>query len=171
MSLEELYQGRRLDGQPFLCLEVNPPRGTEVEPIFTRLDGHLKGVDFLNVTDSALARMKMAALPFGSLLKAHTGVEVLVNFSCRDRNTIAIQSDLLAGWATGVRSIIALTGDAVTVGDAPETKAVFELNSVGLLKLIAKLNSGHDIVGQPIKGTPNFNLGVVVNPNARNGSA
>lgn len=169
-SLEEIRWPR--SGRMLLCLEVNPPRGVDLEPVFDRLSPTaLKGVDFLNVTDSALARMKLAALPFASLLKVKTGIEPLVNLSCRDRNLIALQADLLAGWATGVRSVVALTGDAVTVGDAPETKGVFEINSVGLLHAIEMLNSGKDLVGNELKGAPHFFPGVVVNPNVKNASA
>jgi 5,10-methylenetetrahydrofolate reductase len=136
-----------------------------------RLEGRLEGVDFLNVTDCALARMKLAALPFASILKQRFGCEPLVNVSCRDRNLIAIQADLLAAWATGIRSIVALTGDAVTVGDSPDRKGVFEVNSLGLLHAVATLNSGKDLAGNELKGAPQFFPGVVVNPNARNAGA
>jgi homocysteine S-methyltransferase len=115
--------------------------------------------------------MRLSPLPFASILKERFGIEPLVNISCRDRNLIALQGDLLAGWAAGIRSVIALTGDAVTIGDAPETKGVFEVNSVGLLGVIAKLNSGTDWVGNPLKGAPGYVAGVVVNPNARNPAA
>ncbi len=154
-----------------LCLEVNPPRGVEIEPIFSRLEGALDGVDFLNITDSALARMKLAAIPFGAMIKQRFGVETLINVSCRDRNLIALQADLLAGWALGVRSVVALTGDAVTIGDSPDRKGVFEVNSVGLLSAIQTLNSGADLAGNELKGAPQFVPGVVVNPNARNSAA
>jgi len=157
--------------RPLLCLEVNPPRGVDVAPILKRLEGKLEGVDFLNVTDCALARMKLAALPFASILKQRFGCETLVNVSCRDRNLIAIQADLLAGWATGVRSVVALTGDAVTVGDSPDRKGVFEVNSLGLLHAVATLNSGKDLAGNELKGAPQYVPGVVVNPNARNAGA
>ena len=154
-----------------LCFEVNPPRGTDVCHIFARLDGKLDDVNFLNVTDSALARMKLAALPFGSMLKARFGIEPLVNLSCRDRNLLALQADLLAGWALGVRSIVALTGDAMTIGDSPERKGVFEVNSIGLLHAIIALNSGRDLAGNELKGRPDYFPGVVVNPNVRNPAA
>jgi methionine synthase / methylenetetrahydrofolate reductase(NADPH) len=154
-----------------VCLEVNPPRGVELQHIFDRLDGNLEGVDYLNVTDSALARMKLAALPFASLLKQRYGKEVMVNISCRDRNLLALQSDLLAGWATGVRTVVALTGDAMTIGDSPERKGVFEVNSIGLLNVIKTLNEGRDLAGNELKGKPGYLPGVVVNPNVRNPGA
>lgn len=153
-----------------LCLEINPPRGTEVEATLARYEG-LSGVDFVNITDSALAKMKLSGLNFASIFKQRFGTEPLVNLSCRDRNVIALQSDLLGAWALGVRSIIALTGDAVTVGDLPEAKGVFEVNSIGLLNIIASLNEGKDLAGVALKGGTSYVSGVVVNPNARNASA
>ena len=153
--------------KPLLCLEVNPPRGTDVESVFDRCDG-LRGISFVNVTDSALAKMRMSGLMFASLLKQRFNVEPLVNLSCRDRNIIALQSEILGAWALGVRSIVALTGDAVTVGDLPDAKGVFEVNSIGLLNIISTLNSGKDLAGAEMKGSPSVTPGVVFNPNARN---
>jgi 5,10-methylenetetrahydrofolate reductase len=163
-KLEEIAR----PGKPLICLEVNPPRGTDLEHVYARLDGRLGGIDFFNVTDCALARMRLAAIPFGSVLKNRYHIEPLVNVSCRDRNLIAIQADLLAGWVTGVRSIVALTGDAVSVGDSPERKGVFEVNSLGLLHALQTLNSGADLNGHELKGKTAFIPGVVVNPNAKN---
>lgn len=158
--------------RPLLCLEVNPPRGIDLDSTWSRFDdGALAGVDFLNITDSALARMRSSPLPFASLIKQKFGIEPLVNISCRDRNLIAIQADLLSGWTTGVRSVVALTGDAVSVGDSPERKGVFEVNSIGLLNVIETLNSGKDLAGNELKGAPSYFPGVVVNPNARNSAA
>jgi 5,10-methylenetetrahydrofolate reductase len=168
MYSDKLRKLTELDGEPLLCFEVNPPRGVSFDQIFLRLDGNLGGIDFLNVTDCALARMKLAALPFAGILKQKFNIEVLANVACRDKNLIAIQADLLAAWAMGVTSVVALTGDAVTIGDSPERKGVFEVNSIGLLHAIQSLNAGHDISGHELKGNPAFISGVVVNPNARN---
>ncbi|RIL04892.1 MAG: hypothetical protein DCC75_12185 [Proteobacteria bacterium] len=171
MSEQILAERFTNPAKPLICLEVNPPRGTEVEPIIRRLENQLSGIDFLNVTDCALARMRLAALPFGALLKQRLGLEPLVNLSCRDRNLIAIQADLLAGWVLGVRSLVALTGDAVSVGDEPDRKGVFEVNSLGLLGAISTLNAGKDLAGNDLKGRPEFVAGAVVNPNANNTAA
>jgi homocysteine S-methyltransferase len=133
--------------------------------------GQVSHLDFFNVTDSPLARMKLSALPFAAILKSQLGIEPLVNVSCRDRNIMALQADLLAGWATGIRGVVALTGDAMSVGDCPNLKGVFELNSVGLLGLVSKINSGVDFADKPLNGAPNFTAGVVLNPNAKNSNA
>lgn len=157
-------------GRPLLCLEVNPPRGTDVSAVLDRYAG-LEGVDLVNVTDSALAKMKLSGIVFGALFKQRYGIEPVVNLSCRDRNVIALQADLLGAWSLGVRSIVALTGDAVTVGDLPDAKGVFEVNSIGLLNILKQLNSGKDLTGSELKGKTDFVPGVVVNPNARNRDA
>jgi len=158
-------------GRPLLCLEVNPPRGTTLDEVWARLEGAVEGVDFFNVTDCPLARLRLAALPFASLLKHRFGREPLVNLSCRDRNLMALQADLLAGWALGVRSVVALTGDAMSVGDSPDRKGVFEVNSIGLLNCITTLNGGQDLTGNRLNGATDYCPGVVVNPNARNQGA
>jgi methylenetetrahydrofolate reductase (NADPH) len=156
--------------RPLLCLEINPPRGTDIEPVLARYEG-LNGVDFVNITDSALAKMKLSGFVFAALFKQRFGIEPVVNLSCRDRNVIALQADLLGAWSLGIRSIVALTGDAVTVGDMPDAKGVFEVNSIGLLNIIATLNSGKDLSGGELKGGTAYVPGVVVNPNARNRDA
>lgn len=171
MSLAALENIRNNPEKPLLCLEVNPPRGVDIEDVFLRLEGNVAGVDFFNVTDSALARMKLAGIPFASMLKQRFGIETAVNVSCRDRNLLALQSDLLAGWAMGVRSVVALTGDAMTIGDSPDRKGVFEVNSIGLLNVINTLNSGKDLAGNELRGSPSYVPGVVVNPNVRNPAA
>ncbi len=177
MTIDQLFKGysnpdQLNNGQnrPLLCLEINPPRGTDVEPILERYS-QLKGVDLVNITDSALAKMKLSGFVFAALFKQRFGIEPVVNIACRDRNVIALQSDLLGAWALGIRSIVALTGDAVTVGDLPEAKGVFEVNSIGLLNIVSTLNSGRDLAGGELKGGTAYVPGVVVNPNARNRDA
>lgn len=167
MALDSLVPSQI--SRPLLCLEVNPPKGTDIESVLERLKE--VRIDCLNVTDCALAKIRLSGLMFGSLLKQRLGVEALVNVACRDRNSIGLQSDLLGAWSLGVRSVVCLTGDAVTVGDSPDAKGVFEMNSIGLLRLVATLNSGRDLVGGELKGAPKFIPGVVVNPNVKNPAA
>jgi methylenetetrahydrofolate reductase (NADPH) len=169
--LDSLLNPEQHKSRPVICLEVNPPRGADLAAVFERLDGNIDGIDFLNITDSALAKMRMNPLVLANFLKQRYGKEPLVNISCRDRNVIALQSDLLAGWALNVRSIIALTGDAVSIGDMPDCKGVFEINSIGLLNLLKTLSSGKDLAGNDLVGKPDYLPGVVVNPNAKNMTA
>ncbi len=177
MTIDQLVKGssgpdrsNNARKRPLLCLEINPPRGTDIEPVLDRYS-QLKGVDLVNITDSALAKMKLSGFVFAALFKQRFGIEPVVNIACRDRNVIALQSDLLGAWALGIRSIVALTGDAVTVGDLPEAKGVFEVNSIGLLNIVSTLNSGRDLAGGELKGGTAYVPGVVVNPNARNRDA
>lgn len=167
MTLDALI-GRTVS-RPLLCLEVNPPRGTDVDALIARLES--VNLDCVNITDCALAKIRLSGLMFGAMVKARRGIEPLVNLSCRDRNSIGLQSDLLGAWSLGIRSVVCLTGDAVTVGDSPDAKGVFEMNSIGLLRLVASLNSGRDLVGGELKGAPAYVPGVVVNPNVKNPSA
>jgi 5,10-methylenetetrahydrofolate reductase len=99
------------------------------------------------------------------------GIDPIYQVTCRDRNRLALQSDLLSGWALGVRNILALTGDHPTLGDHPQAKPVFDLDSVTLLEVIGKLNSGFDMVGNELQGKPDFLCGAVVNPGADNEAA
>ena len=168
MSLEKLKKNNDNTAKNLVCFEVNPPKGADVSAIFEKLAGKLEKIDFLNITDNALARMKMSAIPFAALIKQKFGLEPLVNLACRDRNSLALQSDLLAGDALGVRSIIALTGDAMSVGNNPQAKPVFEMNSVGLLELIAKLNAGYELSGSALNSKTSIISGCVANPNAKN---
>jgi 5,10-methylenetetrahydrofolate reductase len=164
-SLAKLIENKH---KGFLCLEVNPPHGIDITSICTRLEGNTLAIDFLNITDSALARMKASGFAVGAILKQRFGIEPLVNISCRDRNIIALQAEILGANMLGINAPVALTGDAISLGDHPDAKGVFEINSIGLLDIIAKLNSGTDAVDRSIDGIPKITPGVVVNPNAKN---
>jgi methylenetetrahydrofolate reductase (NADPH) len=99
------------------------------------------------------------------------GIDPVYQVTCRDRNRLALQSDLLSGWALGVRNILALTGDHPSLGDHPTAKPVFDLDSVSLLQVIGTLNSGTDMSGNELHGKPDFLSGAVVNPGADNEAA
>lgn len=163
---------QRFENGKAFCLEVNPPRGTSVSVIMERLscfNDKSISPDFFNVTDSALASMKLSPIAMSSILRsAFPHIEPLFNFTCRDKNLIALQSDLLGAWALGLKSLIALTGDKMSVGDIPNGKCVFEVNSVGLLGLVEKLNSGYTYTDRKLNAPTDYLCGVVVNPNANN---
>jgi methylenetetrahydrofolate reductase (NADPH) len=164
-SLDDLTDARK---RGLLCLEINPPRGTDYSQTISRLLDDCHHLDYLNVTDSALARMKCSPIAFGCILKNTLNIEVLANFACRDRNKIAIQADLIGADILGVKSIVALTGDGLALGEYASGKDVFEVNSVGLLSIIAGLNEGKDCCGNSLKGSASLVPGAVVNPNANN---
>jgi methionine synthase I (cobalamin-dependent)/5,10-methylenetetrahydrofolate reductase len=150
-----------------ISVEIDPPRSADTEP-FIRSAKYLKasGVDLINVADSPLARARMSALAMAHLVRQEAGVEILLHMSCRDRNALALQSELLGAHALGLRNILAVTGDPPSVGDYPFAKAVFELDSIGLSHLITRLNQGIDLTGRRLAEPTDFLLGVAVNPTA-----
>ncbi len=155
-------------GKRFLVsVEIDPPRSINPEP-FVRSAAFLKanGADLINVADSPLARSRMSALAMAHLIRRDAGVEVLLHVSCRDRNAIALQSELLGAHVLGVQNILAVTGDPTSVGDYPFAKSVFELDSIGLTKLISQLNNSSDLTGRKMEEPTSFLVGVGVNPTA-----
>lgn len=150
-----------------ISVEIDPPRSADAE-LFIHSAKHLKasGVDLINVADSPLARARMSALAMAHLIRQEAGIEVLLHMSCRDRNALGLQSELLGAHALGLRNILAVTGDPPSVGDYPFAKAVFELDSVGLSHLITRLNQGIDLSGRRLAEPTDFLLGVAVNPTA-----
>ena len=126
----------------------------------------IKGrVDAINVTDLQSSVMRVGSLAVCRLLKER-GHEPILQVTCRDRNRLALQSDLLSAAILGIENVLALTGDYPTLGDHPEAKPVFDLGSVELLKVIGMLQEGKDMKGNLLKGTPRFCAGAVVNPGA-----
>lgn len=153
-------------GEPVITVELSPPKGTDV----TRLLEHalaLKGkVDAINVPDCQLSMLKMSSMATSKLIQDHTGIEAVWQLTCRDRNLIALQADLLGGYALGLRNVLALTGDPVQIGDQKEhAKQVFHLESVRLLDLVKTMNNGKDACGQPLKGQgTDYTIGAAINP-------
>lgn len=152
-------------GKFIVTSEVAPPKGVDVRQV---LEGAalLKGrVDAINVTDLQSSVMRAGSLVICHLLK-DMGVEPVFQLTCRDRNRLALQSDLLSASILGIENVLALTGDYPTLGDHPEAKPVFDLGSVQLLEVIRGLSEGKDMKGNPLKGVPKFCAGAVVNPGA-----
>jgi len=145
--------------------EIGPPKGVDVEPCL-RHGASIKGrVDAVNVTDLQSSMMRLGSLAFSHLL-IKRGVEPIYQLTCRDRNRLALQSDLLSAYALGIRNVLALTGDHPILGDHPQAKAVYDLDSVGLLHAAKSLREGKDLSGAPLKGSPDFCMGAAVNPGA-----
>ncbi len=143
--------------------EVGPPKGTNVE-IFLKDALLLKGrVDAINVTDLQSSVMRVGSLAASRLL-LERGLEPILQITCRDRNRLSLQSELLSAYVLGIRNVLCLTGDHTILGDHPEAKPVFDLDSVQLLKVATQLMEGKDMVGNPLDGKPHFCLGAVVNP-------
>ncbi len=166
MSLKALLQQDKF----VITCEVGPLKGTDTEEI-NEIAELLKGrVDATNVTDQQSAVMRLGSLATCHLL-IEKGLDPIFQVTCRDRNRIALQSDLLSAWVLGIRNILSITGDLPALGDHPQAKPVFDLDSVQLLWAINQLNEGHDMVGNELHGKPKFFSGAVVNPGADNGAA
>jgi homocysteine S-methyltransferase len=147
------------------AIELVPPRGHAPEQTVEaarHLAAH--GVDVVLIPDGPRGGARMSALALAVLVQQQAGVEGLLQYSCRDRNLLGIQSDLLGAHAMGVRNLLGITGDVRKLGDIPDATAVFDVDSIGLTNVIARLNHGLDIGGQPIGAPTAFHAGVMVNP-------
>ncbi len=161
MKLSELFAR----GKFVVTSEVGPPKGTDTSEMLENGDLLKPRVDAINITDQQSSVMRLGSL-VSSLLLKQRGIEPIYQVTCRDRNRIALQSDLLSAWAMGVKNVLCLTGDYVSLGDFPEAKPVFDLDSVSLLASAKHLNEGQDLGGNELQGAPDFCLGAVVTPAA-----
>ena len=164
------FQEALASGNFVVTGEIGPPKGTNIGPVIHEAEEFLKGrVTAVNVTDIQTAVMRTGSLAGCKLLLDH-GIEPVFQMVCRDRNRLALQSDLLSAYVLGVRNVLALTGDHVAMGDHPEAKTVYDLDSVGLLQAMSRLESGsdlgHDFKGNPnqLDGAPQFFKGCCVTP-------
>ncbi len=169
-----LAQKSRLAGQMrrgafVVGVELLPPRGFESEPAIQKAR-ELKryGVDVVNIPDGLRAGARLSALSLAVLIEQQAGIETLLHYSCRDRNLLGIQSDLLGAHAMGLRNLLLITGDPGRVGDYPDATAVFDVDSIGLTNVVTRLNHGCDVGGQAIGAPTAFHLGVSFNPAASN---
>ncbi|MFH1478397.1 MAG: methylenetetrahydrofolate reductase [Candidatus Omnitrophota bacterium] len=152
-------------GKFILTSEIGPPKGTDIEETLKDADLIKGKVDAINVTDLQSSVMRVGSLAICKLL-IERGIEPVFQITCRDRNRLALQSDLLSAYVFGIKNVLALTGDHTTLGDHPEAKPVFDLDSMQLLDTIRILESGKDLAGKELKGKPDFCVGAVVNPGA-----
>jgi 5,10-methylenetetrahydrofolate reductase len=153
---------------PALWLETSPPRGIAVESLIAKL-GVLRGkVGAINLVDNALGRVKLSGLVFASMIKARLDLPVVLNVSCRDRNRFALKSDLLGAGAIGVDAVVALQGDKLPPDGSAGARPVSDLDTFGLLQMIADLNRGDTGEGRRLlKTLPGLLPGVVGNPNRK----
>ena len=145
--------------------EIGPLKGTdttEIKEVAELLSGR---VDAANVTDQQSSVMRLGSLATCYLIK-EDGLEPVFQVTCRDRNRIALQSDLLSAYVLGIENVLAITGDLPSLGDHPQAKPVYDIDSVQLLWVMKKLNEGYDVVGNELQGKPNLFPGAVVNPGA-----
>jgi methionine synthase / methylenetetrahydrofolate reductase(NADPH) len=149
-----------------VCVEIDPPKGISLDRIYEQVDKVMasKKVDAIDINSGAMARVGMDAMIVAGALEAR-GVETVPHLTTRDQNIIGLQAMLLGAWTVGgVRNVLGITGDPPSVGDYPETSGVYEVDSVGLVKILNRLNQGTDWAGKTLGGQTNFTIGVALNP-------
>ena len=160
MRMTELFD----NGQFVVTAEVGPPKGIHVDHLVEEAKTYLSGITAVNVTDNQSSVMRMGSLPACVALK-NAGLTPILQLTCRDRNRIALQSELLGAAMLGIENILCLTGDHTKMGDHPGAKPVFDLDSVSLLHTACQLEKGIDLGGQELVGEPpKFAKGAVVSP-------
>lgn len=161
---------RKLGRQFVISVEIDPPKG--LDPTKDLQGARLlkeKGTDVINVGDSPMARVRMSALAMCYLIQEHVGMETIIHFTTRDRNILGLQADLIGAHAMGVRNILALTGDPPRIGDYPGATAVYDVDSIGLIRILSHLKRGTDLAGKPIGQPASFFVGCALdlNPQVR----
>jgi len=152
-------------GQFAVTIEYNPPKGTNISKVLENAEELVGRVHGVNVTDNTAAVVRAGSLPVCRLLY-ELGHDPVMQLTCRDRNRIAMQSDLMGAHMLGIRNILCLTGDYPTVGDHKEAKPVYDLDSVQVMQLVQGLNSGRDMAGNKLDGSTAFTIGAAVTPEA-----
>ena len=160
-----LFEEKLNSGEFLVTTEIGPPKGADVTEVVHHIDLLKDRVDAINVTDGQSSVMRFPSLG-GCLLVKERGGEPILQMTCRDRNRLALQADLMLAYSRGIRNVLCLTGDAVDIGDHKEAKAVFDLDCVQLLRMIRTMESGKDLGGNDLKGAPEFCLGATVPPEA-----
>lgn len=161
MSFREALES----GKFVVTAEVGPPKGTDIKEMTHHME-LLKGkVDAVNVTDNQSAVMRICSLSVCKIAIEH-GLEPILQMTCRDRNRIALQSDLLGANVLGIKNVLCMTGDHVSAGDHKGARPVYDVESVQLLRIVDSLNNGKDMAGNELKGATDFFQGAVVTPEA-----
>ncbi|MBI4433103.1 MAG: methylenetetrahydrofolate reductase [Candidatus Omnitrophica bacterium] len=159
MEIPELIQKEKF----VITAELGPPKGTDMTAFFKQA-GHLKGhVHAANVTDQQSALMKLGSLAACHLLRDF-GIEPILQITCRDKNRIALQSEILSADALGIHNVLVLTGDPVQIGDHPTAKPVFDVDAAELMSVIHKMKSGLDMTDHKLEGSPRMAVGAALNP-------
>jgi methylenetetrahydrofolate reductase (NADPH) len=154
-----------ISGKFVVTSEIGPPKGVNIDKYIHDAEFLKERVTAFNVTDLQSAVMRFGSLATCRLL-IERGLEPVLQMTCRDRNRLALQSDLLSAYGLGIENILCLTGDHQSLGDHPQAKGVFDLDSVQLLTAATKLQQGKDLAGNDLEAAPEFFLGAVVTPEA-----
>src|SRR2546428_656773 len=166
---EESLLDKIASGKRVVICELDPPKTLALEKYFGGAQALVDaGCDAITLADNSLAILRVSNLAVGAMLKERFDITPLLHLSCRDRNVLGLQSELLGMAALGMRHVLPLTGDPARVGDHPGAASVYDVNSVELISIIKQLNSGFTHAGKPLKAATNFVIGCTFNPNAKN---
>lgn len=169
LEKKSAWAARIAHGEFVTCVELVPPKGIEHAKLIENAQILRRaGIDAINVPDSPRAQVKMSALMASVLLQQKAQIEAIPHYTCKDKNLLALQADLLGAHALGIRNVLAVTGDPPTMGTYPDATAVFNIDSIGLCRLMSMLNHGYDLGGNAVGATTEFCIGVGLNPNAVN---
>lgn len=152
-----------------ISIEITPPRSVDLTPMLEKVQKCKDvGVDAINIPDGPRASARISPMVAGVMIEQQIGMEVILHYCCRDRNLIGMQSDILGGYAAGIKNYLVITGDPPKLGNYPQATAVFDVDAVGLTKVIHNLNHGEDIAGNEINPPTSILIGVGANPCAVN---
>jgi homocysteine S-methyltransferase len=155
------------EGRFVVSVEIDPPRSVRIERTLAAAELIREaGADLVNVSDSAMARVRMGAMAVGFAIQRDLGLESLIHFTTRDRNLMALESELLGAHALGIRDILALTGDPPRIGDYPSGTGIWDIDSTGLIGIMQRLNRGEDQAGRPIGAPAGFTIACALDPTA-----
>ena len=147
-----------------VTMEVDPPRGADPWPVFTAIHDLAADLTAVNIADSPTAKLRMSPIALAHLVQDRLNLESIFHLTCRDRNLMGLQAELLGAYALGVRNILTLTGDSPSLGDHPNATGVFDVDSRGLAKMAANLNEGKDFYDRDLDNSTDFFIGAVANP-------
>jgi methionine synthase / methylenetetrahydrofolate reductase(NADPH) len=165
--LSSEFERKLMAGEFVVSVELDPPRGVDGERlVLGAVACRQAGADAINIADSPLATARMSPLALAVLIRREVDIEILLHVSCRDRNVLGLLSETMGAHALGIRHMLCVTGDPPSVGDYPGTHAVFEVDSIGLLRMLEGLNNGRNANGKPLRFKSDFRLSCAVNPTA-----
>lgn len=163
MNVQTL-QDKHRNGQFTITVELDPPKSAASTKTGLEAARLVNKVDAINIADSPMANMRMSPIALAHIIQEDYHIETIFHLTCRDRNLIGLQAELLGAAALGVRNILTLTGDQPERGDHPQAKPVYETDSIGLIRIAASLNNGKDMAGNEVVDPANFYIGTTANP-------
>lgn len=158
---------KRVSTELLTTVELDIPRGLDMSSV---LEGARfckeNGIDAVNISDGARARLRMNSTVISHIVQQETGIECITHVACRDRNMVALQSDMLGAYSLGVKNILAVTGDPAHIGDFPLATSVYDIDAIGLIRSLARMNGGRDVAGNPLGKNTQFMISCACNPAA-----